>query len=537
MRTGNSTELLFGTHLSFGKHGKTNLDKAKLDEIGKSVSSTMSQAVLGAADLHAEACLSHPASADIIDLSSKQRNETIDLAKRTLGKLESIHRSALNQSGGGADEFFQFGSVRADKFAADAPSLKWNDIYNQDGILVSECMDDRKSIGTLRATCNIDASPVVIRRLLTEHPEIVDKLVEERKLLAQLNARTSVQWIAYGSVWPVGAFDFLVVTFDEICTNSKGEQGFVIVSTSVDGIIDDDIEAPLGEDGNSREDSSEEDEGGGSSYRSAKSKYSRSCLRMAGYVGQPDNMGGTELSLYLDVDVYAYIPGWLMQLLAQNGLSEMMGRLREAAVLINHGQNPAQAALQSKFGSMLSQIQQREERLRILQCTDDTSEKGDVTQERRKWKPNGMSSQNDGSQTEYEALVSNTTAISTSAVGSEIEDSTIANSATVPTQELTAARLISFPDIALQRLVRYLGESSANEPFLEWNLRMSKNNISIYSAQVPNSTWNALKANIVMNTDIDTLKKLLLDDSRIGEYDDMFDTCEVSILNTFPLPV
>ena len=326
-------------------------------------------------------------------------------------------------------------------------------------------------------------------------------MVEERSVLARLNSKTSLQWIAYGSVWPVGAFDFLVVTLDDTCTNSNGQVGFVIVSTSIDGIVDEEEVMFDKDDGDCS--GSEGDE---NTCRSDRSKYSRSSLKMAGYVGVPNENGGTDLTLYLDLDLYAYIPAWLMQLLAQNGLSEMMGRLREASVLIKRGQDPLPLVSTSKFGNMLSQIQVREEKLRHLKSSDDGAGDGSTETVERKRPRNGDVIKD-----------KNTTTLTEQSSRGKVD-----------LTDVEVLKKMDFSAQALKRLLKYTGQTVETDFPLDWTLKLNKNDISISATPIMNSTWNALKADLVVNADINVLRKLLIDDSRVGEYDDMFNSCEVS---------
>ena len=350
--------------------------------------------------------------------------------------------------------------------------------------------------------------------------------------MARLNAHTCVQWIAYGAVWPVGAFDFLVVTVDEPYHSAKDEEGFILVSTSVDSLC----EQPAGAAGSSRDDDEGDDsdgsEGGehseetgsnmddssNQSQFSRSSKYSRSCLRMAGYVGEPSSSGGTVLSLYIDVDVYAYIPGWLMQILAQHGLSEMLGRIRDASCLINKGVQPVPASV-SKIGSMLSQIHERENKMRSLSLGNEKSiiEKGLASislsvdkQQRAEVRDGDLAS----------AVVS---AENKSAAPSSKHDNT-GNAAAPALQTDLAA---SYPQSAADRFSLYLGSTEDKDFTTEWTLRMTKNGILIYSSPVPNSTWLALKATVTVRAEMSALVNLLVNDKRLGEYDDMFDHCDV----------
>lgn len=342
-------------------------------------------------------------------------------------------------------------------------------------------------------------------------------------VLAQLNSTTSLQWIAYGSVWPVGAFDFLVVTVDEICTTSKGDTGFVIVSTSVDGILDEEEVVVEMDDSDGVLSDREDDKK--PSFRSDKSKYSRSSLKMAGYVGQPNGLGGTELTLHLDLDLYAYIPAWLMQLLAQNGLSEMMGRLRQASVLMSQGQNPVCVATTSKIGSMLSQIQVREEKLRSLKCSEDGFRDKQLVAEtaERKRNKNADFSRENGA---LSSVSDDTVSAGPASISCKV---LFAKSHAV---DVDALQKMDLTETALKRLMIYIGKKESPDFPLDWTQKLVKNGICISSTVIVNSTWNALKADLMVNADIDILRKLLVDDSRVGEYDDMFDSCEVTTLTS-----
>lgn len=141
----------------------------------------------------------------------------------------------------------------------------------------------------------------MIKKLLVEFPEYVDTLLEKRSILCQLDESTMIQWIAYSAIWPVGATDFLVVT-TECAFNSSNpgcknpleiHDSFLIVSTSVDSII---------------EDEEEKNENIPEDYEN-ENKYNRSTLRLAGYSGTPNTLkGGTDLRLFVDVDATRYVP-------------------------------------------------------------------------------------------------------------------------------------------------------------------------------------------------------------------------------------
>lgn len=246
----------------------------------------------------------------------------------------------------------------------------------------------------LCATVTTAAAPSVVRRLLRESPRAVDNMLEGHRVLLTLpgadptpagdnadstggtdagagaplrrngeNAELStyVQHLQYGAIWPVGARDYLLVTseedfysagsaaFDSASTtnnnrvgNKQQEQkekekgsgsdaeidrrGFIFASTSIDHLWLGSDTGSSGSIGGTTTGSSDDlgglDENG---------DYSRSTLRLAGYVGEANATGGTDLTMYVDLGVAAYVPSWMLQMLANYGLSEMMRRIRHAA--------------------------------------------------------------------------------------------------------------------------------------------------------------------------------------------------------------
>lgn len=82
---------------------------------------------------------------DSLSLSNDQRQAVLGVSLEALNRLEQAHKSAIASS-----------HAKINGPAEDA--ALWNDIYNQDGIVCSEQPDSTKTIGLLRATCNIDVS-------------------------------------------------------------------------------------------------------------------------------------------------------------------------------------------------------------------------------------------------------------------------------------------------------------------------------------------------------------------------------------------
>merc|ERR1711871_1092419 len=115
-----------------------------------------------------------------------------------------------------------------------------------------------------------------------------------------------------------------------------GNTGFVIASTSIDDLLD--LE--------------------GVEEAGLSKMYTRSTLKLAGYVGVQNAKGGTDLTLFVDIGVAAYMPAWLLQVLAQYGLSEMMMKIKNAA------EGHALPGGQLDVGKVLQSVQTSDSRIR-----------------------------------------------------------------------------------------------------------------------------------------------------------------------------
>jgi hypothetical protein len=338
----------------------------------------------------------------------------------------------------------------------------------------------------------------MVRKLLVEFPEYVDTLLEERSVICQLDEHSSIQWIAYGAIWPVGATDFLVVTTECSFSGEGGVSGinspvgshdsFIIASTSVDSVCEDEVETASNAD----------------SASPTESKYSRSQLRLAGYTCTPNAKGGTDVRLFVDVVAATYVPAWLLQMLAQYGLSEMMNRIRVAAPSLaksSAGSNVAPAPMfqptASKLDNMLSLIQSREERMR-MQFGDDFSKHT----------------------LEGAALVPAGSPEKKKRVASEEES--------VPRTDIERAVVLAAES---QRLVQvYLGLEADDKLVFDWQSKAKKGAIEVCTSAVPGSHWSALRATtFIPHVTKERMRDFLVDDSNMGGYDDMMDSIEVCL--------
>jgi len=62
---------------------------------------------------------------------------------------------------------------------------------------------------------------------------------------------------------------------------------------------------------------------------------------------------------------------------------------------------------------------------------------------------------------------------------------------------------------------------------LDWQQKKKEKTTTVYGTAVAGNTWNAVRAVGVVRADKEDILKLLIDDKRIGEFDDMFDSCTV----------
>ena len=171
-----------------------------------------------------------------------------------------------------------------------------------------------------------------MKRLLIYRPDSVDGFQEGRSILNYLDDNTCVQWMAYGALYPLVSKDFLLVTTHEPL-DKKTQDGFVIASTSIDDmcVLDrgraglDPLVTSSGSD------------------RSQSRKFTRSYLRLAGYVGVPNADGTTELTFIVDLPADSEHKSiWLYRYLAQYCLTELAGRIRHALSPFQIGAEPAE---------------------------------------------------------------------------------------------------------------------------------------------------------------------------------------------------
>ena len=90
--------------------------------------------------------------------------------------------------------------------------------------------------------------------------------------------------------------------------------------------------------------------------------------------------------------------------------------------------------------------------------------------------------------------------------------------------------------VSIERMKTFLGlkcSDCAQEPTeqLQWQLSSVKDKIQVEESIVLGSIWQAVRAFTVVKADKMDILKLIMDDSRIYEYDDMFDFSKVHQLS------
>jgi hypothetical protein len=366
-----------------------------------------------------------------------------------------------------------------------------------------------------------------VRKLLVEFPEYVDTLLEKRSVLCQLDEASHVQWIAYGSIWPVGATDFLVVTTEGSFNASHPgvqnphdvHESYLIASTSVDNVIEDEVETAGGE--NASMASADEVK------RTEASKYNRSTLRLAGYSCVPNRArGGTDLRLFVDVDAARYVPAWLLQLLAQYGLSEMMTRIRVAAPSLTWngvGHSPIFQPTSSKLDILLTQIQTREEKMRSMFVEDHSSTESKREERKRAESESQCSNESDNRPNPTDPTSMAYSSSSSLDVNSNPEMSVPTDGGVGKGMDLAAES---------QRIMKiYMGVQQDSAYNFDWQHKTKKSNVDVSVTPVVGSAWFALRATTtIADVTPRKLKDFLINDANIGLYDDMIENVEVNYL-------
>ncbi len=470
-----------------------------------------------------------PSVTDSPAFDREEVNDAISLGKRTLRDMKRLHevymRGAPSSSGPSSGE------------GTDSKKA-WEVHHDENGITVKE-LSNYGNMGVLSASVTTSAAPHAVKKLLHDMPAAVDSLLEGRAVLSRLDPFTHIQYLAYGAIWPIGARDFLLVTTEDVY-DVKADTGFVIASTSIDEIIE--LE--------------------GVEEAGLSKMYTRSTLKLAGFVGVQNKQGGTDLTMFVDIGVAAYMPAWLLQVLAQYGLSEMMMKIKtfsEGSALGVPGQ--------FDFGKILEGVQTNDERVmrfmrkpeddapdgerRVGACTTFTAVKRGAATDalnprtpRRssmalsdKARPDmseivAMADKEDGLiDDESESDAGSRGRVRTiSALSGEFNGAAEEEDNSLPPREVTPYdhHLPKFEEVALDAISMMkmsLGHMPDTRNMgLQWERKLDNKTVTVDCSPVNGSDWAAIKGiTMARHADIEDIIALLSNDERTKEYDNMFD--------------
>ena len=278
--------------------------------------------------------------------------------------------------------------------------------------------------------------------------------------------------------------------------------GFVIASTSIDQIYKDDMDVATNDNNENNHASTDTS----TTSTSTTTTYQRASVRIAGFVGLPDGNGGTNLSLFIDSDGYEDTPSWLLRLLAQYELCEMMNRIR---------------AIPSSIS------------MSILQADDNRSSSNHNEATSSSTSTNTDDNHPIASKVHTTEIPSNASSSSTSS-SAALSLTRTAQTIYQHNDDFYVTEGLELASKSIKLMKEYLGVlqsasrlSSADKGSMslsvDWQVRVQKDHMTVSSATVPGSQWNAIRAITTMHSDIKQIVDLLIDDNRINEFDDMVD--------------
>lgn len=404
----------------------------------------------------------------------------------------------------------------------------WDFFFRGEEVTVGEMKSSTTSSGILAATCKAQAPPEVIQRLLLERPDAVDRLLEGRTILNRLDDNTFVQWLGYRSIWPIGPRDFLLATrSDRLASlDTPNQDGFIQCSTSIDTLCE---EVDEGEDGELQ-----------------AQRFSRSSLRTAGYIGTRNAQGGTDLTVIVDVDVYSYIPVWLTHVLAQYGLTEILTRIQRATMpgaSIEEEDDDGDGGVQ--IDRLLSSMKEEEDAEAFVKNLAATSQQ----QRSRSCSPTtaaepALTPAKESRPDERRPLTVETGEEDGEQEGGHASSSSAADAASMPPLRTPSPSGLlvrqttpkTRPWVAesgaqlageAQRLMKIytgLDPVAMKRIGLEWQEKGRRNNTTVYSSMLPGNCWQAVKSVTSFQASKEEILELLLNDNRICEFDEIFDT-------------
>ena len=255
---------------------------------------------------------------------------------------------------------------------------------------------------------------------------------------------------------------------------------------------------------------------------------------MAGYVAIANKqLGGTDLKIFVDLDIATYVPAWVLQMLAQYGLPEIMVRIRQATAgsSLTHLVTPA--STHSQLDTLLGQIHSREERMRQhfdarekdgmdfgisisgMGGLGTTAAAAKKAQTKTPLSPSTKERKSDGANTGSDVP------------DSQEKDESKSNQKRNGDPEDVKCYM-QVAEESMTQLQMYMGiiEDSIGLG-IQWASKLNKNGIDVCASYVNNSSWGAIKATMIVNADKLSILKFLTDDANMGSYDDVFDSAQV----------
>lgn len=117
--------------------------------------------------------------------------------------------SRANLRAEGEDALFQLKTLHSQ---TESGKRNWNLVAEYVGVSVYESPQKDSAWDMLRGTCVVQASPNAVRDLLVENYRKVNPLVATTQVLDRVHEDYAVVWAGTADLWPAGCHDFLMVT-------------------------------------------------------------------------------------------------------------------------------------------------------------------------------------------------------------------------------------------------------------------------------------------------------------------------------------
>ena len=325
---------------------------------------------------------------------------------------------------------------------------------------------------------------------------------------------------------PIGARDFLLVTTEADYDSS----GFIFASTSADHLW----HSPEPGTHSEETDQSSDDSDG----------YTRSTLRLAGYIGEANAHGGTDLTMYVDLGLAAYVPAWLLKILGDYGLSEIMRRISLAAdraadtlalpaatdpasaapVAVSPTVTPAKAPTHNSPPTPVSRNSpdaENDANNRFQQS--DSWQLREGGEMRSHYTPSRRQSQSWCNADQEDDVFSDLTreAMENIEMYLELEVQPLtpaSGSGRSKSDQQTGLNVSSLPPCVSKALKAQLQSSAPATPehveplVLRWQDKGGKAGVQVSNTKVPGSDWCAVRGSVIIHADKHDIRKLVMDD-------------------------